>query len=44
MLRLCDPKIKVLQKKVNKPTFDESEAIRVNPKFTSNLIKLNLVP
>ena len=44
MMRLCDPKIKVLLKKVNKPVFGENEPIKINPKFTSNAIKQNLIP
>ena len=39
MMRLCDPKVKVLLKKVNKPIFNDDEAIKCNPKFSSNAIK-----
>ena len=44
MMRLCDPKVKVLLKKVNKPVFGEDEPIKCNPKFSSNAIKQNLIP
>ena len=44
MIRMCDPKIKLLLKKVNKPTFGDDEPIKPNPKFTSNAIKNNLIP
>ena len=44
MMRLCDPKIKVLLKKVNKPVFNDDETIKCNPKFASNVIKQNLIP
>ena len=45
MLRLCDPKLKVLLKQeLNKPTFGETEKIKINPKFTSNAIRNSLVP
>ena len=44
MMRLCDPKVKVLLKKVNKPVFGDDEPIRCNPKFASNAIKHNLIP
>ena len=44
MMRLCDPKVKVLLKKVNKPVFGNDEPIRLNPKFNSPSIKINLMP
>ena len=44
MIRMCDPKVKLLLKKVNKPTFGDDEPIKPNPKFTSNAIKNNLIP
>ena len=44
MMRLCDPKVKVLLKEINKPVFGENEKIKVNPKFASNSIRCNLIP
>lgn len=44
MMRLCDPKIKVLAKEVNKPIFGDNEKIKVNAKFNSNTIRCNLIP
>ena len=35
MKQLCNPKIKVLQKEVNKPVFGEDEKIKVNPGYKS---------
>lgn len=44
MMKLCDPKIKVLSKEVNKPVFREDEKIKVNEKFNSKMIKMNIIP
>lgn len=44
MMKLCDPKLKLLLKEVNKPVFGETEKIRVNDRFKNNNIRLNLVP
>ena len=45
MRRICDPKVKLLLKQVNKPTFDKAdEQVKVNPKFASPNIRVNLVP
>ena len=43
-MRLCEPKVKVLIKEVNKPVFGDHENIKVNPKFSSNSIRCNLLP
>ena len=43
-MQLCNPKIKVLCKEQNKPVFGEEEKIWVNPKFTSNSIRMSLIP
>jgi len=44
MMRFCDPKVKVLNKEINKPVFGEHEKIKINTKFTSNSIRCNLIP
>ena len=44
MMRLCEPKVKLLIKEVNKPVFGENEKIKVNLKFQSNSIRCNLIP
>ena len=44
MMKLCEPKVKLLLKKVNKPVFSDDEPIKVNPNFAQNAIRLNLVP
>ena len=44
MMKLCDPKIKVLLKEVNKPTFGENEKIKINVAFKSSNIRNNLIP
>jgi len=44
MMKLCDPKLKVLNKEVNKPVFDANEKIRVNEKFKSAAVRNNLIP
>jgi hypothetical protein len=43
-MKMCDPKVKLLLKKVNKPVFGEDEPIKYNPNFTSNAIRVNLIP
>ena len=30
MMRLCDPKVKLLKKEVNKPVFGDNEKININ--------------
>jgi len=44
MMKLCDPKIKMLLKEVNKPTFGENEKIKVNMAFKSNATRVPLIP
>ena len=44
MMRLCEPKVKILLKEVNKPVFKDDEAIRVNDNFQSSSIRCNLLP
>ena len=44
MMKLCGPKIKVLTKEVNKPTFGENEKIKVNMAFKSSNIRNLLIP
>ncbi len=44
MRKLCEPKIKVLLKEVNKPVFGDSEKIKVNEKFAQQSIRCNLIP
>ena len=44
MMRLCDPKVKVLLKRINKPVFNDDEQITCNLKYSSNSIKQNLIP
>ena len=44
MMKLCDPKIKMLLKEVNKPTFGENEKIKVNMAFKSSNIRNLLIP
>lgn len=44
MMKLCNPKIKVLSKETPKPVFGEHEKIKVNAKFTSKMIKMNIQP
>lgn len=45
LLQLCNPKIRLLDKAVKKPTFDDpNEQIKLNQKFTSNNIRVNLIP
>lgn len=44
MLKLCNPKIKVLIKQVNKPKFEDSETITINKDFKQPNIKQMLIP
>ena len=44
MMRMCDPKIKLLKKEVNKPVFNPNEKININPAFKSQNIRLSLIP
>lgn len=43
-MKLCDPKIKVLCKEINKPVFGDNEKITVNDKFKSSAVRNNLIP
>lgn len=44
MMKLCNPKIKVLSKTVPKPQFGDDEKIKVNQNFNSKTIKTNIMP
>ena len=44
MMRMCDPKVRLLNKEVKKPIFGENEKITVNAAFKSNNIRINLMP
>ena len=45
LIQLCNPKVRVLDKAVKKPTFDDpNEQIKLNMKFSSNNIRVNLIP
>ena len=44
MMKLCAPQVKLLNKQVNKPVFGEDEKIKVNEKFASKMIKMNIIP
>ena len=44
MKMLCNPKIMVLKKEVNKPVFGANEKIKVNPGYKSGQIRSNLIP
>ena len=45
LIQLCNPKVRVLDKQIKKPTFDDpKEQIKLNMKFTSNNIRVNLIP
>ena len=45
LIQLCNPKVRVLDKQIKKPTFDNpDEKIKINLKFTSNNIRVNLMP
>lgn len=45
IIHLCNPKIRVLDKQIKKPTLDDpNEKIKINFKFTSNNIRVNLIP
>ena len=44
MMRLCNPKVKLLKKEVNKPVFGDNEKININPAFASNSIRVNFIP
>ena len=45
MMRFCAPNVKLLLKEnAKKPVFGENEKIKINPAFTSNSIRCNLIP
>ena len=44
MMSFCNPKVKLLLKEISKPVFGENEKIKINPAFTSNSIRCNLIP
>lgn len=45
MMKLCNPKTKILKKEVAKPSFDDpNELISVNLDFKNDNIKLVLIP
>jgi cullin 1 len=44
LVKLCNPKVKLLMKEVNKPVFAPGEKIKINEKFESNNVRVNLVP
>ena len=45
LIHLCNPKLRVLDKQIKKPTLDDpNEKIKINLKFTSNNIRVNLIP
>lgn len=44
LLNLCAPKLKILQKEVNKPKFELNEKIQVNLKFSNPNIRVNFIP
>lgn len=45
MLKLCNPKIKIISKeKAGKPSFEPEEKMKLNKDFTNNSIRFNLVP
>ena len=45
MMKLCDPKIRVLIKEnLKKPVFLENEKIKINNNFKPQMIKMNIIP
>ena len=44
MLCLCQPKVKLLKKEINKPEFSPTEKIQVNLAFQNPQLRLNVVP
>jgi cullin 1 len=45
LLKLCNPKVKLLMKEdLKTPKFSPDEKIKVNDKFESNNVRVNLVP
>ena len=45
MMRFCAPQVKLLIKEnAKKPVFGENEKIKINPAFSSNSIRCNLIP
>lgn len=45
LIGLCNPKVKLLEKGVNKPSFDdENEVIKLNLKFTNQALRVNVQP
>jgi len=41
---LCNPKLKLLKKEINKPVFEASEKITVNEKFANAQLRLTIIP
>ena len=44
MMKFCNPQVKLLSKQINKPVFGEDEKIKVNEKFQSKMVKMNIIP
>ena len=44
MMRMCDPKVRLLNKEIKKPIFNDNEKISVNAAYKSPSIKVNLIP
>lgn len=45
VIHLCNPKVRVLDKQIKKPTLDDlNEKIKINTKFSNNNIRVNLIP
>jgi hypothetical protein len=45
LLMLCNPRMKLLEKQLNKPSFDNpDETVKLNLKWTSQNILVKLVP
>jgi len=45
LIGLCNPKAKILENGVNKPSFDdENEVIKLNLKFANQALRVNVQP
>jgi hypothetical protein len=44
LMKLCNPKLKIIQKEVPKPVFTPTEKFRLNKKFDSSNIRFNVMP
>ena len=45
VIHLCNPKVRVLDKQIKKPSLDDpQEKIKINLKFMNNNIRVNLIP